>query len=71
MSDTKSVQDLLHIMERLRDKENGNSFRLLPYKFPRTSKKVKASPFSRMMFPLGKGTSNTQDKIFEAQRISW
>ena len=27
-----------------------------------TAKKVKASPFS---------TSNTQDKIFEAQRISW
>ncbi len=36
-----------------------------------TAKKVKASPFSRMIFPLGKGTSNTQDKIFEAQRISW
>ena len=36
-----------------------------------TAKKVKASPFARMMFPLGKGTSNTQDKIFEAQRISW
>lgn len=25
-----------------------------------TAKKVKASPFARMMFPLGKGTSNTQ-----------
>ena len=25
------------------------------------------NPFSRMMFPLGKGTSNTQDEIFEAQ----
>ena len=33
-----------------------------------TAKKVKASPFARMMFPLGKGTSNTQDKIFEAQQ---
>ena len=29
-------------------------------------KQVK-NPFSRMMFPLGKGTSNTQDVIFEAQ----
>ncbi|MDD6616828.1 MAG: cytidylate kinase-like family protein [Lachnospiraceae bacterium] len=29
-------------------------------------KQVK-NPFSRMMFPLGKGTSNTQDEIFEAQ----
>ena len=25
------------------------------------------SPFSRMMFPLGKGTTNTQNQIFEAQ----
>lgn len=25
------------------------------------------NPFSRMQFPLGKGTNNTQDKIFEAQ----
>ena len=25
------------------------------------------SPFSRMQFPLGKGTNSTQDKIFEAQ----
>ena len=33
-----------------------------------TAKKVKVSPFARMMFPLGKGTSNTQDKIFEAQQ---
>ena len=32
----------------------------------RASKQV-ASPFSRMMFPLGKGTTNTQNKIFEAQ----
>ena len=30
--------------------------------------KQAVSPFSRMMFPLGKGTSNTQDKIFEAQK---
>ena len=29
-------------------------------------KQVK-NPFSRMMFPLGKGTRNTQDEIFEAQ----
>ena len=33
-----------------------------------TAKKVKVSPFARMMFPLGKGTNNTQDKIFEAQQ---
>lgn len=33
--------------------------------------KSQGKSFSRMMFPLGKGTSNTQDKIFEAQRISW
>lgn len=26
------------------------------------------NPFSRMMFPLGKGTNNTQDKIFETQK---
>lgn len=30
--------------------------------------KQSVNPFSRMMFPLGKGTSNTQDKIFEAQK---
>ena len=30
--------------------------------------KQAVNPFSRMMFPLGKGTSNTQDKIFEAQK---
>jgi cytidylate kinase len=29
--------------------------------------KQSANPFSRMQFPLGKGTSSTQDKIFEAQ----
>ncbi|MGN0313713.1 MAG: AAA family ATPase [Fusicatenibacter sp.] len=31
-------------------------------------RQVAASPFSRMVFPLGKGTSDTQDKIFEAQQ---
>lgn len=30
--------------------------------------KQAVNPFSRMMFPLGKGTSHTQDKIFEAQK---
>ena len=30
--------------------------------------KQTVNPFSRMMFPLGKGTSHTQDKIFEAQQ---
>lgn len=30
--------------------------------------KQAVNPFSRMMFPLGKGTSSTQDKIFEAQK---
>ena len=30
--------------------------------------KQAVNPFSRMMFTLGKGTSNTQDKIFEAQK---
>lgn len=30
--------------------------------------KQAVNPFSRMMFPLGKGTSNTQDNIFEAQK---
>ena len=30
--------------------------------------KPEISPFSRMMFPLGKGTSSTQDSIFEAQK---
>jgi cytidylate kinase len=29
--------------------------------------KQSVNPFSRMQFPLGKGTSSTQDKIFEAQ----
>lgn len=33
-----------------------------------TAKKVVANPFSRMMYPLGRGTSGTQDKIFEAQQ---
>ena len=30
--------------------------------------KQAVNPFSRMIFPLGKGTSNTQDKIFDTQR---
>ncbi|MDO5344241.1 MAG: cytidylate kinase-like family protein [Lachnospiraceae bacterium] len=30
--------------------------------------KQAVNPFSRMMFPLGKGTNHTQDKIFEAQK---
>ena len=30
--------------------------------------KQAVNPFSRMMFPLGKGTNNTQDKIFETQK---
>lgn len=33
-----------------------------------TAKKMVANPFSRMMYPLGKGISSTQDKIFEAQK---
>lgn len=33
-----------------------------------SAKKIVANPFSRMMFPLGKGISSTQDKIFEAQQ---
>ncbi len=30
--------------------------------------KQTVNPFSRMMFPLGKGTNTTQDDIFEAQK---
>ena len=30
--------------------------------------KQAVNPFSRMIFPLGKGTSNTQDKIFDTQK---
>ena len=30
--------------------------------------KQAVNPFSHMMYPLGKGTSTTQDKIFEAQK---
>lgn len=33
-----------------------------------SAKKVQKSPFARMMYPLGKGTDMTQDKIFEAQQ---
>lgn len=33
-----------------------------------TAKKIDWNPFSRMMYPLGKGISSTQDKIFEAQQ---
>lgn len=34
-----------------------------------SAKKVAvASPYSRMIYPLGKGTTTTQDKIFEAQQ---
>lgn len=32
------------------------------------AKKIISNPFSRMMYPLGKGTSDTQDKIFQAQQ---
>ncbi|MGN0355061.1 MAG: AAA family ATPase [Muricoprocola sp.] len=32
------------------------------------AQKQAVNPFSRMMFPLGKGTSTTQDKIFETQK---
>lgn len=30
--------------------------------------KQAVNPFSRMVFPLGKGTSNTQDQIFDTQK---
>ena len=33
-----------------------------------SAKKVMTNPFSRMMYPLGKGTDAMQDKIFEAQQ---
>lgn len=33
-----------------------------------SAKKAPVNAFSRMMYPLGKGTSETQDKIFEAQK---
>ncbi|MGN0313585.1 MAG: AAA family ATPase [Fusicatenibacter sp.] len=33
-----------------------------------TAKKVTVNPFSRMMYPLGKGTSTKQDEIFQAQQ---
>ena len=33
-----------------------------------SAKKTFKNPFSRMVFPLGGGTSNTQDDIFEAQQ---
>lgn len=33
-----------------------------------SARKVMTNPFSRMMFPLGKGTDTMQDKIFEAQQ---
>lgn len=32
-----------------------------------SAKKVFRNPFSRMVYPLGKGTNNTQDDIFKAQ----
>ena len=33
-----------------------------------SAKKVPLNPFTRMKYPLGKGTSDTQDAIFEAQQ---
>lgn len=33
-----------------------------------SAREVYKNGFSRMMYPLGKGTSSTQDKIFEAQK---
>lgn len=33
-----------------------------------SAKKIITNPFSRMMYPLGRGTSDTQDRIFEAQQ---
>lgn len=33
-----------------------------------SAKKIHVNPFSRMMYPLGKGTSTTQDEIFQAQQ---
>lgn len=33
-----------------------------------SAKKIPVNPFSRMMYPLGKGTSTTQDEIFQAQQ---
>lgn len=32
------------------------------------AKKMEKNPLSLMMYPLGKGTSSTQDQIFEAQK---
>ena len=33
-----------------------------------SAKKLPQNPFTRMKYPLGKGTSDTQDAIFEAQQ---
>ena len=33
-----------------------------------SAKKVPLNPFTRMKYPLGKGTSDTQDALFEAQQ---
>lgn len=33
-----------------------------------TARKLTVNPFARMKYPLGKGTSDTQDAIFEAQQ---
>ena len=33
-----------------------------------SAKKIVTNPFSRMKYPLGKGTDSTQDKIFEVQQ---
>ncbi len=38
------------------------------YKEEESAKKVPLNPFTRMKYPLGKGTSDTQDAIFEAQQ---
>lgn len=33
-----------------------------------SAKKIVTNPFSRMKYPLGKGTDSTQDKLFEVQQ---
>ena len=38
------------------------------YEAEETAKKITVNPFSRMMFPLGSGTNDTQDEIFRAQQ---
>lgn len=65
----KMVAEKLNIPYYDRDIVEATAKRLnMPVSFVSNEEETAKSPFLRMKFPLGKGTSDIQDKIFNVQR---